>query len=43
MRHTLFASDAISRTRPVPLTRAVTSTSPTAVQRCQYVAWKRPQ
>jgi hypothetical protein len=43
MRHTLFASDAINRTRPVPPTRAVTSTSPTAVHRCQYVAWKRPQ
>ena len=35
MRHTLLVSEAISRTRPVPLSVASTWTSGTVVQRCQ--------
>ena len=43
MRHTLFVSDAMSRTRPEPAATSSTSTSGAAVHRCQYVAWKRPK
>jgi hypothetical protein len=35
IRQTLLVSDAISRSRPVPVATAVTSTSPMSVQRCQ--------
>ena len=43
MRHTLFVSDAMSRTRPEPDATSSTSTSGAAAHRCQYVAWKRPK
>ena len=43
MRQTLFVSEAISRIRPLPLTTAVDEVEVTAVHRCQYVAWNRPQ